>query len=32
MKYYKQEHEPLIEVVNFRNQQHALYLTQEKAL
>ena len=32
MKYYKQEHEPLIEVVHFRNQQHALYLTQEKAL
>lgn len=30
MKYYKQEHEPLLEVCKFRELQYQQYLAQEK--
>ena len=32
MKYYKQEHEPMLEVLSFRQQQYQEYLKQEKSL
>lgn len=32
MKYYRQEHEPLLEVARFREQQYQQYLVAEKAL